>query len=278
MSTKPSLYVVERKEVVVLVILFVLVTVLAFTMGVKYGESLGRKAFLQDQTAQVKIQEELAGKGGSGTLGEGAAGASGAEKAAHSEAPAESTAVHAPNPNASPEELAGAHGDAHKAVEPPKAELAGGKTEAKQDEKLVESKGLHEHPKEPVDTNSDQHLLEALKDAGIQSPKAGAVKLEKNLKQSTKLPDEVKSLKVPRSGSFTVQVGSYPTRGDAEQQLKRLKENRLDAMMLAPVSERDGNWFRVTVGSFSTKAEAERSGKQWQSKGQIKNFFVRKMN
>jgi hypothetical protein len=54
MSDKPSLYVVEKKEVVILVILFVLVTVLAFTMGVRYGESVGKKAAKEQAAAEVK--------------------------------------------------------------------------------------------------------------------------------------------------------------------------------------------------------------------------------
>jgi len=71
MSDKPSLYVVEKKEVVVLVVLFVLVTVLAFTMGVKYGESLGQqgKAIKEEYAAEIGAQAPAGGKlGGASTL------------------------------------------------------------------------------------------------------------------------------------------------------------------------------------------------------------------
>jgi hypothetical protein len=53
MTEKPSLYVVEKKEVIILVVLFVLVTVLSFTLGVRYGESVGKKiAHEQEQAAR----------------------------------------------------------------------------------------------------------------------------------------------------------------------------------------------------------------------------------
>ena len=68
MSDKPSLYVVEKKEVVVLVVLFVLVTVLSFTLGVRYGESVGRKMAHEQELASKEVGGENV-QGGAGTLG-----------------------------------------------------------------------------------------------------------------------------------------------------------------------------------------------------------------
>ncbi|MGZ3696063.1 MAG: hypothetical protein ACXWQO_18575, partial [Bdellovibrionota bacterium] len=68
MSDKPSLYVVEKREVVILVVLFVLVTVLAFTMGVRYGESVGKKA-AQEQVAAESSHVGSESEATGGTLG-----------------------------------------------------------------------------------------------------------------------------------------------------------------------------------------------------------------
>lgn len=277
MSTKPSLYVVERKEVVVLVTLFVLVTVLAFTLGVKYGESLGRKAYLQDSSVHDKMNEELAGHGGSGTLGAehpSEAAPEHAEKAAeHGEAHEEGHAEGHEEAAAPHEAAVAAHGETHgEAHTPSPEELA---KAAPRDEPKT-AVGLKDRPKEPVDTNSDAHLLNALHEAGIQPSKGGAAEAGEGAKAS-QLPNEAKTIK-PQNGAFTIQVGSYPTKADAEAQLKHLKEEKLSAMMLAPVSEHNGEWFRVTVGNYGTKLEAERAAKQIQAKGQIKSYFVRKLN
>jgi cell division protein FtsN len=301
MSSKPSLYVVERKEVVVLVILFVLVTVLAFTLGVKYGETLGRKAFLQDQNVQNKMQDELAGKGGSGLLGE-------SHEAAKSEAPHGEATEPEKDEHGKPAAAEAGHGghgegaghgspeDAAKTGEPKATDEHGGGSHSKPthesspeeaaqpkvDAAKSNDKSLKDRPKEPVDTNSDQHLLQALQEAGIQPPKGGAgakAGVASSVEgKPTKLPDEIKTTKMPRVGSFTIQVGSYPTKSDAEQQLKRLKDVQLDAMMLAPVSERNGEWYRVTVGTYTTKTEADKAAKSIQAKGHVKTYFVRKVN
>lgn len=292
MSNKPSLYVVERKEVVILVILFVLVTVMAFTLGVKYGETLGRRASLEANEAKSKIHEELAGGGGEGTLGhEGAKADSHDEHGApvgdksennsHGESGPENKDAHG-EAHGSDAHGSGAHGaDAHGSEANAKPADAHGEA-PKPEDAAKESAGsvkgkLQEKPKEPVDTNSDQHLLNALKDAGIQAPKSG--KAEKASESvPTQLPEDTKVTKSLRAGAYTIQVGSYPSRSDAEYQLKRLKGLRLEASMLHPVSEKSGEWYRVVVGSYNSKQEADSAAKQLQAKGHIKSYFVRKNN
>jgi cell division septation protein DedD len=213
MSEKPSLYVVEKKEVIILVILFVLVTVLSFTMGVKYGESVGKKAVKE----QVAAEEEAGGHGAEaigGKLGESAPAHGSPEVAGHDE-----------------------HGTA--APEKPAS-------------------------REVVEKNSDEYLLNALKESGIEPPGGKAP-------GDAKLPDEVKRVK---SGYYVIQVGSHPTRSEAESQVRQLATKKVSAGILAPFKDRQGEWHRVVVGSFKTKREAEREAAQLKSRKAILSFFV----
>lgn len=253
MSDKPSLYVVEKKEVVILVILFVLVTVLAFTMGVKYGESVGRKATAEETSAS---KEHLAGQGEhmGGSLSE-------AEHAEHDE--------HAAAPEHG--EKAEAHGG-HEAAEAHGEEAKSPEEHAKSSEK--EHEKAEPAPKEgkkksAADHNSDEFLLNALKESGVQAPedKAGAA--------ASKLPDSVKA---PKAGSFVIQIGSFPTKKDAEQQMRLYRGHKLDASILAPIKDKQGEWYRVSIGSYSNRTDAEKDAKLYKAKGLIKSYFVRRLN
>ncbi len=251
MNDKPSLYVVEKKEVIILVALFVLVTVLAFTIGVKYGESIGKKATHEEQLVSKEHSEEL---------GEGHGGSLGAEKspehlvAAKEEHGAEHGA----------EKAESAHADAHSAHEEHKAEGE------KHDEKAaapVENKDAKK--KTSADHNSDEYLLNALKDSGVQAPS------DKEELPATKLPT---STKQPKAGVFVIQIGSFPTKKDAEQQAKVYREKKLDVSILAPIKDKQGEWFRVCVGSYGNRENAERDAKHLKDKALIHSYFVRRVN
>lgn len=61
-------------------------------------------------------------------------------------------------------------------------------------------------------------------------------------------------------GKYTVQVGSYPTEEEATKQTERLKKEGLSAFFVeAKVKAGDTTktWYRVSVGLFATKKEAE---------------------
>lgn len=225
MSEKPSLYVVEKKEVIILVILFVLVTVLSFTMGVKYGESVGKKAAKE----QAVAEEEAGGHGAEaigGKLGE------------HSAPAATGAPAHG-----SPETAA--H-DEHGAPAP--------------------AAGEKEKPasRDAVEKNSDEYLLNALKESGIEPPGG-------KTPGDAKLPADVKRAK---SGTYVIQVGSHPTRSEAEAQVRQLSAKKVSAEILAPFKDRQGEWHRVVVGSFKTKRDAEREAAQLKNRRAILSFFV----
>lgn len=250
MSDKPSLYVVEKREVVILVVLFVLVTVLAFTMGVRYGESVGKKAALEQQAAEsVHSGSETESVGG--TLG-----------ATKSEAPKEE--VHEAKPGEKNEHGDGDKAEVKKEPEPTKPEVA-----AKSgDEENVPP------AKDAADKNSDESLLNALKESGVEPPGGKTVnnaKLPAVVKAPKEREKEVR--KIP-SGTYVIQVGSHPTRAEAESQVRLLAAKKVRAEIMPPFKDRQGEWHRVVVGSFKTKREAERDAIALKNRRAILSFFV----
>ena len=229
MSDKPSLYVVEKKEVVVLVVLFVLVTVLAFTMGVKYGESLGQQ--------EKAVKEEYAAEIGAETPAGGKLGA--AEEKAH---------------------------DTHKeaSAEAPK----GGEHSKPAEEKPAPmTEGEVASAQVAAEKNSDEALLDALKSEGVEPPGGKAP-------GGAELPSEVKMAKV---GTYVIQVGSHPTRFEAESQLKSLRAKELSAEILNPFKDKQGEWHRVVIGGFKNKRDADREALALKNKGLILSYFVWRM-
>jgi cell division protein FtsN len=236
MSEKPSLYVVEKKEVVILVVLFVLVTVLSFTVGVRYGESVGKKAALEKQEAQEEVggkeAESIGGKLGSAGHGESAP--------AHGE-------THAPE----------AHAE-HGAEKPHEAMKESPKDSVKSEKPEVAAG-------KESDKNSDEYLLNALKETGVEPPGGKSP-------ENASLPQEVK--KAPKSGTYVIQVGSHPTRAEAESQIRKLQSKEVKADVLAPFKDRQGEWHRVVLSGYKSKREAEREASQLKSKGAFSSFFV----
>lgn len=249
MSDKPALYVVEKKEVVILVILFVLVTVLSFTMGVRYGESVGKKAAQLRAEAGHEQGEDAAEHTG-GTLGAAGGHEEEEEEESHGKAPA---AGHGKEAAAHGKEASAEHGK----------EAAHGEKEAPKP--AAPAKAENSAPgRDAADKNSDEFLLNALKEAGVEPPGGKAP-------HNAELPSDVKKVK---SGSYVIQVGSHPTRSEAESQIRSLAAKKISATALAPFKDKQGEWHRVVIGSYKAKRDAEREANQLKAKGAILSYFV----
>jgi cell division protein FtsN len=262
MPDKPSLYVVEKKEVIILVVLFVLVTVTSFTLGVRYGESVGKKTAIEHAQAARELGEASV-EGGTGTLGghdkqpeetPKAESHGGSTAESHDKGGGESS-----NSAKGDHSQSESHKDAGTSHRPESPEMAAKSSN-------VEAKSNVE----AVDKNSDEYLLNALKEAGVEPPGGKSPK-------GAKLPEEVKALvsapKIP-AGSFVIQVGSHPTRTEAESQVRSLKARKVNAEILAPFKDRQGEWHRVVLGSYRNKKEADKEAASLKGKGSIASFFV----
>jgi cell division protein FtsN len=268
MSEKPSLYVVEKKEVIILVVLFVLVTVLSFTLGVRYGESVGKKAAHE----QAVAEREQGGEGsdsGAGTLGKGGhSDQAGSLEKPEGAAP-KADGEHAP---ATAERKTESKSPEGKKEETGEAEANKGASPEDAAKHSANVGATHE----AVDKNSDEYLLNALKDAGVEPPGGKAprdAKLPESVKE-TAAPAASKSATRAKSGTYVIQVGSHPTQAEAESQLRSLKSHRVSAEILPPFRDKQGEWHRVVIGGFKSKRDAEKEATGLKGKGSIVSYFV----
>jgi cell division protein FtsN len=212
---------------------------------------------------------------GAGTLGKAGAasaahhdeaGALGKAEEGKPEAPEHATAA-----GGKPEgEHSGAKSSEAKAgEEESKSEGSGAESHSPEDAAKHSPGGASSH--EAVDKNSDEYLLNALKDAGVEPPGGKAPRDEK-------LPGAVKeaprAATKARSGTYVIQVGSHPTQGEAESQVRALRASKVHAEILPAFKDKQGEWHRVVIAGFKTKREAEKEASGLKGKGSIVSYFV----
>jgi cell division septation protein DedD len=73
---------------------------------------------------------------------------------------------------------------------------------------------------------------------------------------------------------YTVQTGSYPEREMAEEEVKRLKKRGFAAFIVSSELPGKGVWHRVRLGSFSSRAAAEKLQKAIHEKEKILAIVV----
>lgn len=78
----------------------------------------------------------------------------------------------------------------------------------------------------------------------------------------------------PSKVRYTIQVGSYPEKSMAEDEMKNMKKRGYAAFVVASVIPEKGTWYRVRVGSFANKQSAEKLAKELKSKESIEGFIT----
>jgi CHAT domain-containing protein/Tfp pilus assembly protein PilF len=73
---------------------------------------------------------------------------------------------------------------------------------------------------------------------------------------------------------YTVQFEATPDLETAQETVKRLKAQGVDAYILKTGTKGKGTFFRVRAGNFPTQAEAQKYGADLQEKGLVSEFFV----
>ncbi len=251
MSKKPSLFVVERKEVFILGLLFLLSVALTFTVGVKYGEIVGRKAAMEEITAKEGLREARPIEGS--TLGsENKVGKKIEEQSVLDPSqPADNS-----NKNTKDtKDQSSIESDIESDIEPG----------------TVEVEPNYADPKGSVE-DSDVELLEALQKAGIEKRTEEGVD-EPATDRTGSLEKEL----VFTGPHFVIQVGSYPTKRDAERHIRRLQSQSLEPRILPSIESKNGRWFRVALGKYESRSSALKTARSYKQEGLIKDFFVRKV-
>lgn len=77
-------------------------------------------------------------------------------------------------------------------------------------------------------------------------------------------------------GKFTVQIGSFASKLEAEKRSSELTDKGYKAFVI-PAKIGGKNWFRVSVGLFATEKEAKDYKTEFMAKGKIENAIVQKI-
>ncbi|HEX8473337.1 MAG TPA: SPOR domain-containing protein [Pyrinomonadaceae bacterium] len=75
-------------------------------------------------------------------------------------------------------------------------------------------------------------------------------------------------------GKFTLQVGSYNDKAQADQRVASLKAAGFDARAVAVEIPKRGTWYRIQSGRFAARDEATRYGAQLRAKGAADSVLV----
>jgi cell division protein FtsN len=73
---------------------------------------------------------------------------------------------------------------------------------------------------------------------------------------------------------YTLQVASYQDKQAAEDDVKKLKREGYAAFIVSSLLPEKGTWYRVRLGSFTTKAAAEKLQKELHAKAGISPIVV----
>ncbi len=143
-------------------------------------------------------------------------------------------------------------------------------------EQLPEKEKLLEAAK-AAPTAGDDAVAKALQD---EVAKTG-IKLEKPIE--TDLPNETAPAaeasgkhSARPNGNFTLQVAAFPSELEAKKRLQEIV-HRDESAFVEKAEVKNKTWYRVYVGGFVSKQDAEKRGKQLVSKRVIDGYVVSRM-
>jgi cell division septation protein DedD len=77
-----------------------------------------------------------------------------------------------------------------------------------------------------------------------------------------------------QQGLYTLQVGSHQDMAEANEQAKKFRAAGFEPHVVSAEIPKRGTWYRVQVGDFSTRDEANSFGAMLRSKGLVESFIV----
>jgi cell division septation protein DedD len=77
------------------------------------------------------------------------------------------------------------------------------------------------------------------------------------------------------SGFYTIQLGAYKNKSNAQEKVSRLKKVGINAFISQAIIERKEKLYRVDLEKYSSKREAEKEAKTLKKAGLISKYFIR---
>jgi len=219
MDKKPRLFIYDRKEMGVLLLLILLIAVFAFTLGVHLGKQVGVPATHLDEVASV------------------------------------TSAATEPDSVPNRQDLT---------EQAPGAVPAADETLAREMHKEVVATGIRLDTPRPVELPSNSKSL-ARTDTSAKP-----------------VHDEMSESSVPAAkrgspaGKFTLQIGSHQKLLEAKDQIEALETLGLRPFLRGVDLKTKGKWFRVYLGGYQTRDEAEKAGARFRAQQMIQSFIVAK--
>ncbi|MDD5308600.1 MAG: SPOR domain-containing protein [Deltaproteobacteria bacterium] len=125
----------------------------------------------------------------------------------------------------------------------------------------------------PVELSFRQTLQTppAVTEAASVTTRSGA--MLQPVREESRLPDEGTP---GQSGTYSLQVGSFPDQAEASEMVRRLERAGHKAFLVSvQMPDRGGRWFRVRVGPFASKDEAWRYKLKFEQKERLPAFVVK---
>lgn len=112
----------------------------------------------------------------------------------------------------------------------------------------------------------------------VETPPAETLQAETppaEIAQALPKTEGVIQMKAPASSQFSIQVGSYPNMDEANLKISDWREKGYPAyIMIADIADR-GRWYRVRIGGFATKDDAQKYLDQFVEKENSEAIIVR---
>lgn len=226
MEKKPRLFVYDRKELAVLIVLGVLVAAFAFTFGIHLGKKVAPSA-----------QQ--------------------AEEPDH--APAATEADKSPTSQQLAEQGRGANDGATDEI----------MNQALQDE--VQKAGLKLNTPRPTELPEDSKSKNAGGTTHVAGQKLPAAQSSGGGSGHGQTKTESAA---PQTPKFTLQVGSYPSVGEAKALQDSLESRGLRPYLKSAAVSGKGTWYRIFLGQFVTQEEAEQFGERYRNEKIIDSYIV----
>ncbi|BCB96915.1 hypothetical protein JZK55_18370 [Dissulfurispira thermophila] len=166
--------------------------------------------------------------------------------------------------------------------EPPPQKLAEPEKELPKEQKTTESKSGKSHGEEIAEDKSEQKEKDSPEVKGHEVKVETKTKTKENAAVANKEKNTVKSIakkNVPAKTSksvklYTIQFGAFPNKEGAEQLRQSLNSKGIKAYI---VSKAEGDpYFRVRVGTYKSKREAEIAAVSMRKKTGMQNFVTAK--
>ena len=126
---------------------------------------------------------------------------------------------------------------------------------------------------EPAKGEEEQKVIEA----ETKGPEVGGKGETKPQFAKVEEP-KIQAIREPKlpEGRFTINVGSFRERGRAERLMSKLKGKGYEAFVAEVTIPKKGAWYRVSVGRFPTRDEAQSLARTIKEKEGM-DFFVREL-